>query len=150
MGGGLNGYIQCIDLSSKLMELHNHFKSDTSLKTSSDLTFLKNLNQHYSRLVFLPPVNKPQTKIIGFGEYIHYAATHNMTVNLGYFARQNNREYNKVGRQLLMDVFQGKLSNDTIYIILKPRFAHLLKYHLKGQSTFIATGRYTAIYTLDT
>ncbi len=94
---------------------------------------------------FLPPVTKPQVKIINFGDYINYAATHHMSVNLGYFARQDYSEYMKTGKQLLIQASQGKFSKDTIYIILNPRIATLLKARLIAGDMIATTGSYVII-----
>jgi len=138
--------LQIADLSIKINELHQRFMFPSTVQATSESSIWQTISGRYTRIAFLPPLSRPQTKIVGFGDYIHYAATHNMSVNLGYFARQNNGEYVRFGKQLLTQAFQGKFSADTVYIVLNPRIAAMLKPRLSGQDTVARVGTYMVIF----
>ena len=136
-------FIQLADLSIKISELHK-LLSVTSIR--EDLPLWKNIKRRHSRIVFLPVIVRPDRKIAYFADYIHYAAKHNMSVNLGYFARQGHKEYVIASKALFQDVLHGHLSKDTLYIILDTRIAHILKSHLSAQDSIVSIGDYTVLF----
>lgn len=139
--------LQFVDLSPKLMELHNLFNPVTTTQAEVDFSALNSRDAKYKSMVFIPPVVAPHKMIKRFGDYIHYAATHHMTVNLGYFARQDNSQYRKVAKQTLVDLTHGKYSDHTLYIIVNQRITMQLKSRLDPTLMMIRLGDYDAITT---
>ena len=135
--------LQATDLSSKMIELRKRF-SVTAI--TENVSFWKNITGSYSRIVFIPAITRPDRTIAHFSEYIHYAAKHNMSVNLGYFARQNYSDYFKANKTSSQEVLQGHLSKDTLYIILNPIIAHLVKSRLSPEDTVTSIGGQTVFY----
>ncbi|NNM58695.1 MAG: hypothetical protein HKM04_02660 [Legionellales bacterium] len=133
--------LQLVDLSIKIKGLHQYFATYRQVRNPQNAS----REVSYSRMVFLPPISMPNIKIKNFGDYIHYAATHHMTVNLGYFARQDNSQYMSVGKQLLIQASQGQFSKDTLYIIIDPHLARMLKMHLHEGDMVATLNSYTVI-----
>jgi len=127
--------LQIWDLSPKFVELHQRFSENLTLN-SKPLNIPEINNPKLAHLVFLPFVSKPHIKIKNFGNYLHYAATHNLTVNLGYLARQNQSNSYAINRKVMIDLYQGKYSPDTLYLVTDPRWFNKLKAHSARENTF--------------
>jgi len=111
--------LQGLDLSEKIANINLAFSISAKPDLIGNLLDSQQVAQRYHHLLFLPIVINPAFSIRGFGSYIHYAACHNMTVNLGYFARSNHDYKNFIlTRKLQADALKGKLDKDTIYILL--------------------------------
>jgi len=114
--------LQWVDLSSKLQQLNQHFHQSYQFDELNS-AFWQQAAHHYKKIVFIPYTKYPQRQIVHFQQYIHYAALHNMSVNLGYFARGEVSKAIEANRKILSKAVQEKLEADTIYIILKPQMA---------------------------
>ena len=77
-------------------------------------------------LVFLPYQKNPAWQINHFGEYLHFAALENMTVNVGYFARENRVLRYQKNKLLERQVYQGLVAADTLYIVVEQQAAALI------------------------
>lgn len=133
--------IQIIDLLPKLKEINHYFKNATTVQfilpnskiNNSQLSKLtiklkKEINEksHYKHLIFIPYTAHPLISIPNFHSYIYFAAKHNMTTNLGYFARANNYKLRIANQDQIQKLLNGKARNDTIYIITNPFLTKLI------------------------
>jgi hypothetical protein len=136
--------LQGMDLSFKIEDLHRRFTEPLAMQT---LPF-QAIDPHYRHLVFLPFVSRPSKFIQQFGGYIHYAANHNMSVNLGYFARQDNGAFLRLTQETLRSLLlQGQLSQDTVYIMLDPHLAKRFQFKFGPEVSAVPMGKYTAYTT---
>ncbi len=134
--------LQGMDLSFKVRDLHRRFTEPLAMQT---LPF-QAIDRHYRHLVFLPFVSRPSKLIQQFGGYIHYAANHDMSVNLGYFARQDNGAFLRLTQETLRALLlQGQLSQDTVYVVLDPHLAKRLQFKFGPQVSAVPMGKYIAL-----
>ena len=135
--------LQAADLSTKMMALHKRLAITTP---TENVSMWKNVKGHYSRIVFIPAIRRPDRHIKHFSDFIHYAAKHNMSVNIGYFARQSHQENVKATKISTLEVLHGNLSEDTLYVIPNPDLAFILKAHLGTKDTITSIGKNTVLY----
>ena len=119
---------QLADLSHKLNQLKQYFTVSQPIVQELNSPLWQEIGTRYKKIVFLPYVKRSHTKIANFASYIHFAALHHMKVNIGYFAREETKKFFNENKQLLIQAKQGKLASDTLYIILKPQIATIIKH----------------------
>ncbi len=135
---------QVADLSFKLGQLNEYF-TQPKIIDEFDSPFWDEVAIHYKKLVFLPYLKQPQSKIANFKNYIHFAALHHIKVNIGYFAREDTGQFINENRRLLREAMLGKLATDTIYVIIKPQIAMTLKNNSASIDKKEKIGRYLLI-----
>ena len=142
--------IQFIDLSGKLKAIHLQFTLPILVENTLHSLFEAAPEEHYQHLVFLPQVNHPTQQIKRFGDYLHYAASHNMTFNVGYFAREDRVARYQMNKQLENEAFQGIFSSNTIYIIVNRPIAALFKVRLGKNGRVAKQGSYLIFFPQET
>ncbi len=142
---GIAMFFQVADMSFKLRQTHQFFSQLQPIKSELNTPFWQEAGKHYTKMVFLPHIKNPQARIKDFQEYIHYAAQHQMKVNLGYFAREDTSKIYFATRQLLIEAAQQQLDPQSIYIIVKPEIAAVMRGRVKQMDKMERIGRYMMI-----
>ena len=138
--------LQFIDVSHKFMDIHQHYKLPLVTHPSVDERLFNRITEPYRRIVFLPYMHSPSRQIKGFSEYIHYAATHHITINQGYFSRENASRHYNINKRYEADAYHGQFSTDTVYIILERNLAALLTARARKTADTLQMNGYTFIF----
>lgn len=135
--------LQYIELSSKINALSSFLVSHLNSHSSHLLLNTERISDKYHHLVFLPNVLKPGFEIKQFGEYIDYAARHQITVNQGYFARYNRGLSYMNTQHIQSRAYRGDLNKETIYVLLDVHLARFLKKRIPKNTEIIQKDGYT-------
>jgi hypothetical protein len=118
--------IQILDLSTKFKELHHYFAIKSVSFPHLPKALVIDGGKKYRHLVFLPYTPMPQISIPYFQYYAQFAAQHQMTVNIGYFARLDNRALRNFNTERLQKLLRGQQEANTFYFITEPKLAQIL------------------------
>ena len=119
--------LQLLDLSPKLRELVHYFHHPSPLIYPMTDPFWGMAEKKYTTLAFLPITEAPQLEVRYFQDYLYYAATHNMKVNNGYFARYDKVRLWKLRQQLSRQMYQGQFDSHTLYVIIDPSLISIIR-----------------------
>lgn len=142
--------LQWVDVIHKFMDFHQRYKSPLITHHIVDRRFFNHMTEQYHRIVFLPNMPSPSRQIKGFSEYAHYAASHHMTINQGYFARENARGQYQQNKALETKAYHGLFSSDSVYVILERNLGELMKARLGKAGDVIKTNKYIIIFPVNT
>jgi len=100
------------------------FASYTPAITQSD--FWPAAAETSDHLVLLPARKLP----LDFEPLAVYARQHQLTINLGYFARSDMPAIQAYARQVWQDLLAGQPDERTLYVLITPEWADLARYYL--------------------
>lgn len=138
--------IQVCDLSLRFVQLRHYFAYPFALEQSefSD-PFWNDAPNRYKKIVFVPALNAPQLEVRNFHQILYYVATHNMAMNIGYFARQSYGDFIKTQRSVMNQLHTEKLAPDTIYIITSYEALMPIQARLTPADKVLRLGRYKVV-----
>ena len=137
--------LQIFDLSLELHQLHDFFRLKYSTTAWPNQDFFHQARGKYRKIIFLPPVLRPDIRVKNFEQYVFYAAHNHLTINNGYFARFDQTKMTRVSKQYMRTVAEYPLENDAIYIVTNFHlFGHIQK-KLSPQDKVIHSGSYLII-----
>lgn len=104
--------IQAVDMKSSWVYFHEKFDAAPVWHSPLSAPIWNEFPHHYKKVVLLLPTQLPAAWL----ELSHYAGTHHMRTNAGYFPRIDQRKLDKTTTQLIETVDKGTFRDDTLYI----------------------------------
>lgn len=104
--------IQIADTSIALRSLHTKLAHPPSWSSPMRSPLWNDIARRYRRIVFVLPHNLPSSWMA----LSHFAATHRMAINTGYFARVDPEKEQHARLQVASSIMNGQLDADSLYV----------------------------------
>jgi hypothetical protein len=133
-------FIQYYDLSKKMEEFHGIYNKSYVVNNPIKSDFWSFVSSHFEHIVYIP------LKDDEYLPFAYFASNHTMTLNIGYFARQNYEKRSTANEQQRKELLNGSYNDKTLYIIDK---SVINQYLLKGLEIYNIDGYFVFIPQMD-
>lgn len=104
--------IQLVDSSNMYKLLRNRFNNAAVWSSPLQSPAWNDIAKQYKQILYVLPNNNPKDWL----PLTHFAATHAMAINIGYFARVNPKAVDNAQQQIIKSIERGDLHTDALYV----------------------------------
>lgn len=134
-------FIQIVDSSRIYDFFRNKFMHPSIYTTPIKSPLWDDIAKKYKKIIYVLPRNIPDNWM----PLSHFAAMHQMEINIGYFARVDPNRVNDASTSLSAKILEGRLDPDSIYIFENDLLWKFASDHL---STFDVSGNLDGLHII--